>query len=107
MVAKKTIAATKLNEDDTVLSIQIIDDKAMVVLQTRDGYFLKFEGSEIPEKKKGAVGVRGIKLQKDDVLENVHVYKDGFETKIEYKEKELSLNRLKTAKRDGMGTKQK
>ena len=107
MVAKKTIAATKLNEDDTVLSIQIIDDKAMVVLQTRDGYFLKFAGTEIPEKKKGAVGVRGIKLQKDDVLENVHLYVDEIETKITYKEKELTLNRLKTAKRDGVGNKQK
>ena len=104
-VSKKTIAATKLNDGDEVLSIEVVEDRTMLVLQTKDGYFLKFLAEQIPEKKKGAVGVRGIKLTKNDVLEKVHMYIDGVETKIKYKNKELSLNHLKEAKRDGVGTK--
>jgi len=56
-------------------------------------------------KIKAAVGVRGIRLQKKDELEKVYLFEEGTETKILYNEKEVSLNRLKTAKRDGAGTK--
>jgi DNA gyrase subunit A len=106
-VAKKTIAATSLNDGDELLSINVMEDRTMLVIQTKGGYFLKFLAEQVPEKKKGAVGVRGIKLQKDDCVEKVHVYRDGLETKIQYKDKELTLNRLKEAKRDGTGIKQK
>ena len=56
-------------------------------------------------KKKAAVGVRGIRLQKKDELEEVYLFEEGIETKILYNEKEVALNRLKQAKRDGAGTK--
>ena len=59
----------------------------------------------MPEKKKGAVGVRGIKLQKKDELEQVYLLEEGVEQKVLYKEKEVTLNRLKLARRDGIGTK--
>lgn len=106
-VIKKTIAATSLNDGDELISIHELEDRSMVVIQTKDGYFLKFLAEQVPEKKKGAVGVRGIKLQSNDVVEAIHVYRDGVETKIQYKNKELTLNRLKEAKRDGTGNKQK
>ena len=57
------------------------------------------------EKKKGAIGVRGIRLKKDDALTNVYLFEEGTECKISYHEKEVTLNRLKLAKRDGTGTK--
>lgn len=60
-VAKRTIAATKLQEDDELISVQVITDDQHVVLQTKDGYFLRFSAQEVAEKKKAAVGVRGIK----------------------------------------------
>ncbi len=104
-VAKRTIAATKLQEADEVVSVQIINDSQSVVLQSREGCFLRFPAEEVPEKKKGAVGVRGIKLKKKDELETVYLFEEGTECKIFYKDKELMLNRLKTAKRDGNGTK--
>ena len=66
---------------------------------------MKFPVSEVPEKKKGAVGVRGIRLQKQDMLAEVYLFEDGVETKIPFKEREVFLNRLKMAKRDGTGTK--
>ena len=58
-VAKRTIAATKLQEDDQVVSVQVITDNQNVVLQTREGYFLRFMAEEVSEKKKGAIGVQG------------------------------------------------
>ena len=104
-VAKRTIAATKLQEDDQVVSVQVITDNQNVVLQTREGYFLRFMAEEVSEKKKGAIGVRGIRLKKKDELEHVYLFEEGTEAKAKYGEKEVTLNRLKMAKRDGNGTK--
>ena len=104
-VAKRTIAATKLQDEDTLIFVSVVNEDQQVVLQTKGGYFLKFAAAEVPEKKKGAVGVRGIKLQKKDELEHVYLFREGTETKVNYGEKEVTLNRLKTAKRDGVGTK--
>ena len=104
-VAKRTIAATKLQADDEVMSVQVINENQNIVLQTKEGYFLRFLAEEVSEKKKGAIGVRGIKLQKKDELERVYLFEDGVETKIPYKDREVTLNRLKLAKRDGIGTK--
>ena len=104
-VAKRTIAATKLQEDDELISVQVITDDQHVVLQTKDGYFLRFSAQEVAEKKKAAVGVRGIKLRKNDELEQIYLFYEGTEHKISYGDRELTLNRLKVAKRDGTGTK--
>lgn len=106
-VTKRTIAATKLQEEDALIHVGMVQENQNIVLQTRDGYFLRFPAAEIPEKKKGAVGVRGIKLQKMDELEQIHVFEEGTDTKVKYGEKEVTLNRLKLAKRDGVGTKQR
>ena len=104
-VSKRTIAATKLQESDSLIAVKVVNDSQNVVLQTKNGYFLRFHATEVPEKKKAAVGVRGIRLQKKDELENVYLFEEGTETKVSYGEKEVTLNRLKLAKRDGMGTK--
>ena len=104
-VAKRTIAATKLLEEDEVICVQVVTEGQSIVLQTMNGYFLRFASTEVPEKKKGAVGARGIKLQKKDELEQVYLLEEGVEQKVLYKEKEVTLNRLKLARRDGIGTK--
>ena len=46
-----------------------------------------------------------MKLQKDDAIEAVYLFEEGNEKKVTFHEKEISLNRLKLAKRDGVGTK--
>ena len=104
-VAKRTILATKLQEEDSLVDVRVVNENKHVVLQTKNGYFLRFPATKVPIKKKDAVGVRGIRLQKKDELEKVYLFEEGTETKILYNEKEVSLNRLKTAKRDGAGTK--
>ena len=104
-VAKRTIAATKLQDEDALICVSVVNENQNVVLQTKGGYFLRFPSEEVPEKKKGAVGVRGIKLQKKDELENVYLFEEGIETKVAYGEKEVTLNRLRQAHRDTLGTK--
>ena len=104
-VTKRTIAATKLQDGDSLIAVKVVNDSQHTVLQTRNGYFLRFPAADIPVKKKAAVGVRGIRLQKKDELENVYLFEEGTETKIHYNEKEVTLTRLKQAKRDGAGTK--
>lgn len=104
-VAKRTIAATKLQDDDVLTAVQLINDQQHVVLQTKAGYFLKFQATEVAEKKKAAIGIRGIKMKAGDELEAVYLFAEGTEMKIKYHEKEIALNRLRIGKRDTQGVK--
>ena len=91
------------SEGDQAAEIRIISGETEIVLQTKEGMFLRFMKNEIPELKKNSRGVRGMKLEDGDSLE--HVYFPENEPLAVYKEKEVHLNRLKMAKRDGKGTK--
>ena len=126
-VAKRTVAATKLQDDDRIISIEKADIEVQtyskfnldgttsevedivssknVVVQTANGYFLKFPLSEIPVKKKSAVGVRGIKLGKDDYIEEIFLMDDGTEFTMEYKGKNIDFAKMKMAHRDTKGVK--
>ncbi|MCD7725985.1 MAG: DNA topoisomerase 4 subunit A [Clostridiales bacterium] len=104
-VAKRTVAATKLQENDEVLSVAAYKEQRNIVLQSREGYFLRFAIEEIPEKKKGAIGVRGMKLGAKDELEAVYYTRNAVEQSIEYGKKPLELNKIKAGKRDGKGVK--
>lgn len=104
-VSKRTVAATKLEEGDAVVSVMSLLEQRNIILQTKEGFFLRFPIEEIPEKKKGAVGVRGMKLGAKDAVERVYFTQNGIETSIEYKDKRLVLNSLKAARRDTKGTK--
>ncbi len=103
-VAKRTVAATKLMEEDEVVSVTILNGQSQIILQSAEGYFLKFDVEEIPEKKKNAIGVRGMKLTGKDYVEQVYYTGIGLAKDVLYKEKTLDFNKLKTAKRDGRGT---
>lgn len=102
-VAKRTVAATKLAEDDEVVSVVTLKEQRNIVLQSAEGYFLRFPIEEIPEKKKGAIGVRGMKLGAKDSLEAVYYTRNAVEQSIEYNGKEIELNKIKLGKRDGKG----
>ena len=102
---KRTIVASKLQEGDKIAAIRILTPNQNIVFMTEREYLLRISAEDVPEKKKGAVGVRGMKLQKDDFIEEVHLFEEGTEQKVMFHEKEITLNRLKLAKRDGIGTK--
>ena len=99
----RTVAATKLQDGDGVVSILVLRAETEVVLQTSNGVFLRFALEEIPEMKKNSRGVRGIKLAQGEELETVYLL--GEDPVVEYKKKEVHLNRLKIGKRDGKGSK--
>ena len=104
-VAKRTVAATKLQEEDAVVSVAPIREQKNIVLKTNDGYFLRFPIEEIPEKKKGAVGVRGMKLGVKDFIDAVYYTQNAVETSIPYGSRELELNKIRLGKRDTKGVK--
>ncbi len=104
-VAKRTTAATKLNDGDKLVMVREIRGSETLVFQSEKGYFLRIAIGEIPEKKKGAVGVRGIKLDAKDALEELYLLPNSEEYQISYKGKEVSLNRLHMGSRDSKGVK--
>ena len=104
-VRTRTSMATKLNEGDEVLYAGLVGEHTQLVLQSAEGFFLRFPVEEIPEKKKAAIGVRAMKLSAKDHLEEVYALADGEERNILYKEKEVALQKLKNGSRDQKGTK--
>ena len=104
-VSKRTVAATKLQEGDHVVSIVCLHEQKHIILQSKEGYFLRFAIEEIPEKKKGAVGVRGMKLGDKDLVEGVYYTQNAMEASIQYKSRNLVLNSLKLGRRDSKGVK--
>ena len=103
--ANRTVMATKLQTDDSLLLATPADSMETAVLISDSGYSLRFALSEVSELKKGALGVRGIKLTDGDFVKSAYLLGGGGEFSIEYNGKKLYLNRLKIAKRGGKGTK--
>ena len=105
-VAKRTTAATKLNEGDMVLFVHPVAESDHIVMQSAKDMFLRIEAGTIPEKKKGAVGVRGMRLASGDQLETIYLLREEDEpVSVRIKDKEVVLNRLHVANRDTKGVK--
>lgn len=104
-VAKRTIQAAKMSEGDRLLDVKILEKQEQIVLQTADGYFLRFSIEEIPRKKKAALGVRGMKLQDEDKVDVVYLLQPQEDAVAIFREKEVHLNRLRIGKRDTKGAK--
>ncbi len=104
-VSKRTVAATKLADGDEVVNVEILHAQKTVILRSNDGFFLRFYVDSIPEKKKAAVGVRGMRLGKNDYIRDVFYLNDMEERAIEHNDKELQLGHLKVTSRDTKGTK--
>ena len=103
-VMKKTVASTKLTDGDELIGIyetdartevlskfnydgtvgeeEVVSSDQNIILQTANGVFLKFPLTDVPQKKKNAVGVRGIKLGSDDYIEDVYILTNGDELSL-------------------------
>ena len=105
-VSKRTTAATKLNENEKVLAVFMLteSEKVTIVLQTDKNMFLRFLAADIPKKKKGAIGVRGMKINSGDHLKAVYLLEDE-ERIIEENNRQIMLHGLRIACRDGKGVK--
>ena len=126
-VMKKTVASTKLTDGDELIGIyetdarievlskfnydgtvgeeEVVSSDQNIILQTANGVFLKFPLTDVPQKKKNAVGVRGIKLGSDDYIGDVYILTNGDELSMDYKGKMLDFGKMKMAHRDTKGTK--
>ena len=105
VVAKRTTAATKLGEEDEVLTVCPLEENDTLVMATKKDMFLRIDCAQIPQKKKGAVGVRGMKLAAGDELKSIHVLHEGEEKEVEVKGKPVALHRLHVGNRDTKGVK--
>ena len=72
-VSRKTSLATKLSDDDEIVYIGVVDETQTMVMRTVKEVFLRISCDTIPEKKKAAVGVRGMRLERNDELKNVYI----------------------------------
>lgn len=126
-VMKKTVASTKLTDNDELVGIYTTDARIEVfskfnydgtiseeetvvsdqnvILQTANGVFLKFPLTDVPQKKKNAVGVRGIKLGTNDYVEEVYLLGSADELSLEYNGKNIDFAKMKLSHRDTKGTK--
>ena len=105
-VSKRSIAATKLNDGDELVAVFVLEEQKNVVLQTQDGIFLRFGIEEVPEKKKAAVGVRGMKLNKGDFVEAAYLTQNAGDNTITYNGRPFDLHaKVKPGHRDTKGTK--
>ncbi len=104
-VTRKTIQATKLTDGDRICSVSILNEQKNIILVSNDGYFLKFPIEQIPEKKKMAVGVRGMKLNGEALIDKVFFTGNAIESVIKYNDSEIPSGKIKLANRDGKGNK--
>ena len=104
-VAKRTIASTKLGEEDQLIFVGPADEMEQIVFQSQNGYFLRILKTDVSTMKKTSVGVRGMKLGDGDVLEHAYLVEPRQEYTIQYHDKPYALNKVKLAKRDTKGMK--
>ena len=103
VVAKKTTAATKLADGDEVLTVRALEGDETLVMCSHKDMFLRIDCEQIPQKKKSAVGVRGMKLAAGDTLKHIYVLHEGENAEVEVKGKMIALNRLHIGNRDTKG----
>ncbi len=103
-VTRLTIQATRLDEDDRLVMAGAITDQQNIVLRTQEGFFLKYSLEEIPEQKKTARGVRGIRLSAKDEVEDAWILNPNVPNTITFHDREIDLNHFKSTARGGKGT---
>jgi DNA gyrase subunit A len=103
-VSKRTTAATKLSEGDELIYAGTVEEEDSLVLQSDRNYFLRIHAMDIPEKKKTAIGVRGMKTEEGERLASAYLVKPDDIQVVRIKDREVNLNRLHLSRRDTRGT---
>ncbi len=105
-VGKRTTAATKLADGDELLFIHALEGDATLVMESEKNVFLRIAAESVPEKKKMAIGVRGMRLSDGDRLRAIY-YLGADDPQPQYggKDQSVALNRLHICNRDTKGVK--
>ena len=76
-IRKTGIIAIKLDDGDNLAWVKPTNNKDQVMLVTRLGQSIRFVEGQIREMGRNAAGVRGIKLDKDDLVVSMDVITSG------------------------------
>ena len=106
---QKAVAATKLNDGDSLVSVLLCTGKEDIILQTKDNYFLRYDMSEVSVLKKNTKGIKGINIGDDDSLKAAYAFpkKDNGATAPLGGEKFIRLSEIPYGTRATKGKKQK
>ena len=104
-VSRRQILATKLNEGDKVVSIEVVKETKNIVLVSNDGYFIRFSIDEISEMKKNSSGIRGMKLSPNAAVDAAFYETIEGGNTFTYRDKQIEFSKIKLTGRDGKGTK--
>jgi DNA gyrase subunit A len=107
---RSQIASTKLEDKDEIVSInllsagEVLAGNLKVIILTEKGLSLGFMLSEVSELKKTSRGVKAINLEKNDVVCYATALDPNLET-FTYKDKALSVKKVRNRKRGDKGQK--
>ncbi len=103
--ANRTVAATKLNDNDEVAKVLLCYAEKDIVIRTNENYFLRLKPKDIPLLRKSTKGVKGITLSKSDFVIDAFVYEENMSLNIE--NKKVKLAGLKQGSRGNKGVRLK
>jgi DNA gyrase subunit A len=102
------IIATKLNDNDEIVSTFLVRDGVPVFIATKHGKVINFLSDDIRNMGRVAIGVRGIRLKKDVfVVSSFPIYEDSYILSITSKAygKLTLVSEYRSQHRGGMGIK--
>lgn len=76
---KRGIIAIGLEKGDSVIGVGVTNGKDQIVLGTRSGMAVRFEETEVRDMGRQAGGVKGIELDKDDVVVDMVIIPQGLD----------------------------
>ncbi|CAK7000621.1 MAG: DNA gyrase subunit A [Desulfovibrio sp.] len=79
---KTGMIAVGLRDDDELIAVREVNETCNVVLTTRHGLAIRFQGNEARPMGRGASGVKGIALRGDDVVVACVVVLEGLDPEI-------------------------
>lgn len=103
-VSRKTIDATKLNPEASLTAVFPYLEKGQLIFGTRLGVFARIKQAVIPEKKKTAIGVIGIAMNKLDSLQ-LAMPAVSLEEELPIGDKKIPVREIKPVTRGGKGKK--
>ncbi len=91
------IIAISLDDKDELIGAKLTDGKQMIFLASRDGQAILFRETEVRSMGRGAGGVNGMDLAKDDYVVSMDAVQPDFEIiRKEYKKETQNLDELES-----------
>jgi DNA gyrase subunit A len=75
-IRKSGIIALGLNDGDSLIEVDLVDDSTDIILATEKGQGIRFDAGQVREMGRTAKGVRGIKLNGDDRVKGMVIVEE-------------------------------